>query len=546
MSGILTAREVSVSFGAVQVLDAVSLAVGPGDRVGVVAPNGVGKSTLLRVLAGELEPESGTVIAAPRTATVIHLLQEPDIRAGETLYDHLARRVGVTSAQSILDSATEALSRGESGAEYSDALERWLALGGADLSVRAATVTAELGLPDDLLRRGAAHLSGGQKARLSLAAVLLSSADILLLDEPTNDLDNAGLAGLEQFLLGYRGGLVVVSHDRAFLERIVNRVLEIDEFTRQAVEYSGGWESYVEEREAGRRQARIAYEQNASERARLTEAARRTREWARAGAQRDSNPNRVDDGDKNIRHRRIQRAQKVGSGAARLERALDRMDTVEEPREPWELRLSIGETQRAGQIVAELRHAVIERGDVRLGPIDLTIAWADRVRIIGPNGSGKSTLIEALLGRLAPMSGDAYLGPGVVVGEIDQSRRLFATDTPLLDVVQEATGAEPVDCRTLLAKFRIGADAVTRPANTLSPGERTRAGLALLQARGVNFLVLDEPTNHLDLPAIEQLEQAIGSFGGTLVLVTHDRRLADAVDVDTTIDVTELQSLTES
>jgi ATPase subunit of ABC transporter with duplicated ATPase domains len=215
-------------------------------------------------------------------------------------------------------------------------------------------------------------------------------------------------------------------------------------------------------------------------------------------------------------------------------------DAVEEPRGAWELRLSIAQAPRSGAISASLRQAVVERGDVRLGPVDLTVAWADRVRFTGPNGSGKTTLINALLGRLPLVSGESYLGPGVVIGEVDQGRGLFATAEPVLDVVQRETGLDPVEVRTLLAKFRLRGDAALRPAEALSPGERTRAGLALLQARGVNLLVLDEPTNHLDLPAIEQLEQALESYTGTLLLVTHDRRLADAVEVTQTIEVRDL------
>jgi ATPase subunit of ABC transporter with duplicated ATPase domains len=203
---------------------------------------------------------------------------------------------------------------------------------------------------------------------------------------------------------------------------------------------------------------------------------------------------------------------------------------VEEPRKEWELRMEIAAAPRAGAVVATLRSAKVHRGGFTLGPVDLQVDWADRVGITGPNGSGKSTLLGVLLGRVPLDDGQAHLGPGVVVGEVDQARGLFVGDETLLDAFRVAVGEIlPADARTLLAKFGLRADHVLRRAATLSPGERTRAALALLQARGVNLLVLDEPTNHLDLPAIEQLESALESYTGTLLLVTHDRRMLDAV-----------------
>jgi ATPase subunit of ABC transporter with duplicated ATPase domains len=545
MSGTVSLRDVHVGFGARAVLDGVDLVVGSGDRVGVVAPNGVGKSTLLRVLAGELAPESGVVVRAPASATLVRLAQEPDVRPDESLHHHLARRTGVTAAQAALDASTAALTADEPGAgdAYAAALDAWLALGGADFDERAAAVTADLRLPPDLLRRGAGALSGGQKARLALAAVLLARPDVLLLDEPTNDLDDDGLARLEAHVRATPAGVVVVSHDRAFLAATVARVVEIDEFTRRVSEYRGGWQSYVDERAAARRRAVEARDVYQTQRGRLVDAARRQREWARAGAQRAANPRYAPDNDKNIRHGKIEGAQRLGTGATRSERAIERLDAdaPDVVRDPWQLRLTIAQAPRSGDVVVELRDAVVARGDVTLGPLDLAVGWAERLRLTGPNGSGKTTLVDALLGRLPLCAGTRYAGPSVVFGELDQSRRTFATDEPVVDVVRRVAGlADLAETRTLLAKFRLAGDVALRPSHGLSPGERTRAALALLQARGVNALVLDEPTNHLDLEAIEQLEAALGEYTGTLLLVTHDRRLAEAVAVDRVIDVRDL------
>jgi ATPase subunit of ABC transporter with duplicated ATPase domains len=212
---------------------------------------------------------------------------------------------------------------------------------------------------------------------------------------------------------------------------------------------------------------------------------------------------------------------------------------VEEPRKEWELRMEIAAAPRAGAVVASLRDAVVRRGDFTLGPVTLQIDWADRVAITGANGSGKSTLLAAILGQVELSQGSAGLGPGVVVGEIDQARGLFVGDLPLMTAFGSAVPEmSDADVRTLLAKFGLKAAHVLRPAATLSPGERTRAALALLQARGVNLLVLDEPTNHLDLTAIEQLESALSSYSGTLLLVTHDRRMLAAVHTTRHLEVT--------
>ncbi|GGM74827.1 ABC transporter ATP-binding protein [Longimycelium tulufanense] len=530
-----------MSFGPRTVLSGVDLNVPAGERIGLIAPNGVGKSTLLRVLAGELPPEEGRVVRRPATAIVAHLTQETELVPGESLRDHLARRTGVAAADEEFQSAAAELAHNPKTADrYAAALEHWTAVGAGDFDERAAALSERLGLHADLLDgRGAGELSGGQAARLRLAAVLLLRADAILLDEPTNDLDDVGLELLEQHILGSRAGMVLVSHDREFLARTTTAIAELDEFSHEITVFRGGWDAYLAERAAAERHAHEEYEAYAAKRDALVERARRVREWSRAGARRAQ---RSEETDKFIRFGHKQGAQNLAARAAGVDRALERLEEVAEPRKPWQLQLKLPSAGRGSDIVFTLREAVFERGDVRMGPVDLTIGAGERWRLVGPNGSGKSTVVGALLGRVPLLAGERSVGPNVVVGEVDQLRVAFDTEASALQVVVEQAGLPDEEARTLLAKFRVGADVVLRPARELSPGERTRAGLAVLQARGTTCLVLDEPTNHLDLPAIEQLEQALDGYPGTVMLVTHDRRLAGAVRVDHELDVRTLHA----
>jgi ATPase subunit of ABC transporter with duplicated ATPase domains len=427
----ITLVDVAVSHAGGEIFSGVSLTVGGGARIGLVGPNGVGKTTLLRLLAGLEEPERGRVRLSPPGLSVGYLPQEH-----------------------------------ETGT-----------------------------------------LSGGQAARARLAALFREDHDVYCLDEPTNDLDFAGLDWLERLVHGVRGSVVVVSHDREFLDRTVTRIVELEEGRRRVREWPGGWSEYEAARSRAREKQYRRYD-DAQERRRDVESLLRERRGqARAHG----------------RYAGRRGTHALSMKVRQAERMLERVDQVEKPFEPWELQLAFEPRSRSGDRVARLERAVVERGAFRLGPVDLDLVRGDRLAVTGPNGSGKSTLLGALTGELPLASGAREVGKGVVFGELEQARARFVVDKPLL----EAFGGPQEEARTLLAKFGLGANDVLRPARTLSPGERTRAQLALLAAQGVNCLVLDEPTNHLDLPAIEELETALAGYTGTVVLVTHDRRLLE-------------------
>jgi ATPase subunit of ABC transporter with duplicated ATPase domains len=471
----ITLVDVAASHGVHEIFSGVSLTVGDGVRVGVVGPNGVGKTTLLRLLAGLEEPERGGVRRSPPDLAVGYLPQELDARPGETLREYLERRTGASETE-------------------------------------LASTAAELGLDPE---RPLEASSGGQAARARLAALLLARHEVYCLDEPTNDLDFDGLERLERFVQGVRGSVVVVSHDREFLDRTVDRIVELEEGRQRVREWPGGWSEYETARDRARAAHYRRFADTQERRAELDALIRQRQGQARAGTKLGKKTGGAD--------RRATRA--LSTKVRQAERMLERVDTVEKPFEPWELHLELDPPNRGGDLVVRLEGAVVERGGFRLGPIDLALGRGDRLAVTGANGTGKSTLLGALTGELPLAAGVRTAGKRVVFGELEQTRARFTVDEPLVD----AFGGPQEQARTLLAKFGLGADDVLRPARTLSPGERTRAQLALLAARGVNCLVLDEPTNHLDLPAIEELEAAVAGYTGTVVLVTHDRRLLERV-----------------
>ncbi|GAA1351765.1 ABC-F family ATP-binding cassette domain-containing protein [Falsarthrobacter nasiphocae] len=535
MSTTLQLKGVAGGHGALELFSGLDLVVSEGEIAGLVGPNGGGKTTLLRILAGEIPPMAGTVVTSPLRANVGYLTQQPDARPGETVREAIARRTGVAQATETMDAAAEALGSPDAGERehdaYSTALETWLALGGADLDERLEDAAAQVGL-DVGLDREVASLSGGQAARVGLAGLLLSRYDAYLLDEPSNDLDAHGLDVLEDFLLGLNAPVVMVSHDRQLLSNTATSIVEIDRSLQRIVVYGGGYDAYLEERSIKRRHAHEAYEDYAERKAQLEGRARMQRAWMDKGTKNAMRSAKARGGerDKHIRAHARRTSEKQAAKAAQSERMLERLEAVEEPRKEWVLNFTIASAPRSGDVVARAREAVVERGGFRLGPVTVGLDYGDRVAVTGPNGAGKSTLLSLLLGRLSPDSGAVDAGSRVVVGEIDQARAAFEGPETLAQRFSTEVPEWPdADVRTLLAKFGLKSDHVGRPSESLSPGERTRAGLALLQARGVNLLVLDEPTNHLDLPAIEQLEEALDSFEGTVLLVTHDRRMLESV-----------------
>jgi ATPase subunit of ABC transporter with duplicated ATPase domains len=495
--GTLIARELHKAHGAATILAGVSVTVAPGDVLGVVGANGAGKSTLLRLLAGLDRPDRGVVQLTAGTAG--YLPQEPDRAAGERLQDFLSRRTGVAGADARFQAATHAMAAGASRGR--SALRRRLRVVACARRCRprapCGVVLRDLGLDPGLLDLATAALSGGQAARASLAAILLSRFDVLLLDEPTNDLDFDGLARLERFVAERPGGAVIVSHDRAFLERTVSRVLELDEISRTAAEYGGGWAGYLELRATAARHAEDRYETFTAERDRLTDRAGRQRQWSETGVRR-AKASAASDPDKIGRAKRAERSEKQAAKVRATEKAIERSRR-------WTSRGGAGSSSCAsvaagapetspractGRCSARELRARPARPRAGLG----RAGRAGRPERQREDNARRRTARPAAAGRRHALDRArcahrrARPGPPRLRRRDRAARRLRGAE--------RAAGA---GARSLLAKFGLETTRWGAGRQNLSPGERTRASLALLMASGANWLVLDEPTNHLDL-----------------------------------------------
>jgi ATPase subunit of ABC transporter with duplicated ATPase domains len=532
-STLLDARQISRHHGARTLLDAVDVHVGAGSRIALIGPNGSGKSTLLRILAGLEPPDGGTVRAHGRVGYLPQLASESAAAGRATVRATILDRIGVARASRRLDALARRLADGDLDAvePHAAALERWLALGGDDADARLGIAAADLGLDAALLDRPLASLSGGQAARAGLAALRTARFDVVLLDEPTNHLDDDGLARLTGLLTERAGGVVIVSHDRALLAEAATELLELDPRTGRASRYLGGWGAYERERDTARRRAVDAHERAVARRAQLEQAEREVRRRAHASIRNVERTPR--DGDKHAKEWVRSRADGV---AARARVIGARAARVEVPDKPWQdapLRLDLSAAERRSGFVVALDGAVLRRGAFAVGPLDLELVHGDRVLLRGPNGSGKSTVLAALAGTLRPAAGRRRVGPGAVIAQLGQERDALASDArPVVAAVRARAGLDERAARAALAAFGLDADAADRPAATLSPGERTRAELAVLGHRRATGLLLDEPTNHLDVQSLEVLEAALAQWPGALVVATHDRRLREALALE--------------
>jgi len=496
---LLNAVNVNKTYGAQVVLRGVSFELHSGQRVGVVGANGTGKTTLLRILAAMETPDSGEVSRA-RGLRLGYLEQEPALDPGLSVYQAALAAFDDLRGleQRLRDLEREIAEAG--GARrasltraHGDLLERFERSGGYDHESRVRATLAGVGFAPGALNRPVEKLSGGERSRVALARLLLRDPDALLLDEPTNHLDLAGVEWLEQFLLRYRGGAVIVSHDRWFLDRVATSIVELAGAAAES--FPGNYSRYVEIRAARRLERMRAFEKQQDFIAREEDFIRRYGAGQRA---------------KEARGRQTR---------------LNRVERLERPPEERSVRIRFHVERPSGEICFRVRGLGHGFGGRRLfEKLSFDLNQGDRMGIVGPNGCGKSTLIKILMGHFAPAEGDVRQGHNLRIGYYDQFQGGLDPNRSALDEVWEAKrGLNEVEVRDLLALCRVSGDDALKRVADLSGGEKGRVALAKLIVQAPNILVLDEPTHHLDIPSREALEEALAQYDGTILVVSHDR-----------------------
>jgi ATP-binding cassette subfamily F protein 3 len=496
---ILTASNLAKSYGPQDVFEGVSLEIPKGAKIALVGPNGSGKTTLLRILAGLESPTAGEVHRA-RSLGIAYLPQQADFQGAGTLWEAMLEAFADLRAQAVelrrLEAAmADPVTREEALERYGEAQEAFELAGGYTYEQRIGQVLAGLGFAEDDFQRPIAQLSGGQKTRALLARLLLEEPDLLLLDEPTNHLDLAGVEWLEGYLDAWAGAVVVVAHDRAFLDAVVDRVWDLA--WGGLAQYRGNYSAYAVQKAERQALQQAQYERQQA-------FIERTEEFIR----------------RNMAGQRTRQAQG-------RQKRLEQVERIEQPHAYRPLSLDLGETQRSGDLVLGFYDLVVgyEPADPLFTVDEFELRRGQCVALLGPNGSGKTTLLRTLLGEVNPLAGRVRIGASVQVGYFAQGHADLDPQKTALETILDAREMAVGEARNLLGRYRFSGDAVFKRVGALSGGEQARVALAVLTLQGANVLVLDEPTNHLDIPSQEVLQDALADFGGTLLIVTHDRYL---------------------
>jgi len=530
---MLTVSDISIRLPDRILLDSISFNVNRRSCVGLIGPNGAGKSTLLAVIAGTRRPDSGSV-AMLSGVRVGYLRQGVADRPGGSLRDLLDDHLdGLLASEALLDDALDQLGsdqREEALARYDSAALQFENLGGYERMTALEESMHAFAVGDLVFDRPLASLSGGEKTRASLAALIATDPDLLLLDEPTNHLDRPGVEWLEGFLRNRAGATIVVSHDRSLLDAVATSLLVIDEDSATVREFVGGYSSYAEARRHEQAELQATW-------SRQQEMIERVAGDIRQVAGKASNYESMSVNDyQRGRSRKIARTAVVRR--RKLERFLDSEERVDRPERKWGMAISFGEAPESGKRLIEIHDGSIALGGVPfLSGISLTINAGDRLGFVGANGVGKTTLLAAIAGRMEFASGQIVRSPSTRIGWFTQEHEGVRLDRSPLDQARAVAEGTEGEVRAFLHQFLLGPQQVLRPAGELSYGERARLALALLAIGGANLLLLDEPMNHLDIPSREQLEEAIAAAPVAVVIVSHDRYSLERLDT-TLVDVT--------
>ena len=516
-----------MTYGANVVLDGVSFTLNPGDRAGLVGPNGCGKTTLLRIIVGQEQPDRGSVRRSPQDLPIGYLPQTLEFTPGDTVGQVMHRSVdGLLGAEEQIEGLAHRLASASPESlpglmdAYAAALARLEAAGGYAAAHNIDATLAQLGLGAIDQMTPVRILSGGQKTRLGLASLMQSQPQALVLDEPTNHLDLEGLDWLERFLLGYHGAVLLVSHDRALLDHVARMILELDPSSHSVNAYPGNYSDYRLAKDREREQQRVLFADQQERAARIEQDIKGLSGHAR----------RIESETQHYHYRKIAKglARRSVVQRRRLERLLESEERIDKPGQAWEMKLEFEGTPASGNDVVILEDLTLGYGDrPLLAGIDLTLSRRERIALVGPNGSGKTTLLRSIVGLVPPLAGRIALGANVRRGYYSQEQEGLHQSLCVLDELLDAASMSETAARSFLHFFLFSGDDVFAPVELLSFGERARLALAKLVAGGCNLLLLDEPINHLDIPSRERFEQGLSGFEGTVISVVHDRFFID-------------------
>ena len=496
---IVNFDNVKLSFGVDVILENITFSINEGDKLGIVGVNGAGKTTLFRLITGEYKADNGGIYISKEN-TVGILDQNLNFHEDNTIIDEMLLSYGeLVTTEKKLDQMHNDIENGNTSIaeSYASLLDKFIHDGGYEFRGRCKGILKNLGFTEEFWDLRIATLSGGQKTRLALARLLISAPDILMLDEPTNHLDMNALYWLESFLKSYRGTVLVISHDRYFLDSITNKILEVE--NKKSKLYGGNYTQYVTQKSADREIQEKHYKNQQKEIKRLEEMIDQFKRWG------------------------TERSHKI---AEHKQKALDRIERVERPTElPDSVRLKFNKSGESGNDVLMIRHlSKAYPNNILFEDINVDIFKREHVFIIGDNGCGKSTLIKIIAKKMEPDDGKIEYGYNVKVGYYDQeNQELNDANTVIDELWNEYSGLTQTEIRNALALFLFRGDDINKPVSVLSGGERARLTLTKLILAKMNLLILDEPTNHLDINSREALEQALMKFDGTIIAVSHDR-----------------------
>ena len=509
---MIKCKNISKSYNGKDILNNISFSINEKEKIGIIGHNGVGKTTLLRIISGKEEPDTGEIL---REENILIGYFKQEFTINEENYDiesFIKKYIGIDVLEARLHELENEMDNDQNKIdEYCNIQNEYIRLDGYNISYKLDKVLLGLGLNQEIKSKKIKELSGGQKEKVMLSAVLLKGTDLLILDEPTNNLDLKSIEWLEKYLKEIQCPIMIVSHDRKFLDDVVTKIIEIDYFTRNLIEYPGNYSEYKK------------FKQQQEKIGDLKKSINQKKEWAQKG-----NKQEVSDKDKLTRGYLRDRSQTLASNAKKIENQISQMEIMDRPKIKNKLHIEIPNSKKEGNtdIIAKDLVSGYDNG-FKTEPINLHIKYGERIVITGDNGSGKSTFLKTLIGEQKQIDGQISIGNGIKIGYISQDTKEENNES-IEEYVKNSLKNQKIDnssiIYTVLNQFNFDYEERKKKYSILSPGERTRLKLAIFSLEDINTLIFDEPTNHLDIEALEAIEEVLKDFNGTVIAISHDRQ----------------------